>query len=195
MELKHKIKSIHAGLDPWNHDNGLAWYRNANKTLRGLAVEHGHSLETVAGIAAVLSPGTRWEQNLRDVMAVLQDGADAVVTTYHPNQVKAVKLLNGDTFDAVACKNKNTGNKVRSFYDNLLRPDDSEAVTIDRWVVRALYRDADKKLSRVFSSAKVYDEIADAFRKVAADRGLRPCELQAMVWLQVRPGSDQMDLF
>lgn len=186
MIPKKHLNVILENIEPWNETNGRTWYADAKREIEKLANTYGRTVETVTGIVAVLSPGCKWSSNIADAEEVLKYGSDAVVTTYGANKEKAVRILNGETFETVANRNKRTGRKVRAFYDNLLNPETSNAVTIDRWIIRAVYGKQDEKIERSVFASNLYEKLSGIIADAARARDLRPHELQAMVWLQIR---------
>ena len=93
----------------------------------------------------------------------------------------------------VMSKSKRYGNKVRAFYDNILSPKFSERVTVDTHATRAAFDNLDltiKHITWIFGSAKGYNTVASAYQSLAKELNLRPCEVQAAIWLTVK---DKMD--
>jgi hypothetical protein len=177
--IKREIDKI----DPWNYDNGLTWYHEAHDEAVTLGADFSIGTERAAAIIAVLSPGTSWERNLKDARLVCEQGEYATVTTYPANKAKALKILSSSVwFEQVR------GNKVRSFFDNIIAPDTSQAVTLDRHMLRFICKTWDDKcLNRIFSSKRNYQAIAERIRRRAKKIGIRPCQLQAALWLEVKP--------
>jgi len=169
-------------LDPWNVDWGAAWYREAHTEAVKLGEEHGIGTDKAAAILAVLSPGAKWEHNIEDARAVCIDGWAAVVTTYPANKEKALNILKSSNHTQFV-----RGKKVRAFYENINYPGSSAAVTLDRHMLRFLLRTEDnKELCKVFASPKRYERLAEEIRRKAYREGLKPNQLQAMLWLQLR---------
>lgn len=71
-----------------------------------------------------------------------------------------------------------SGQKVRAFQANLLG--DQQAVTVDVWMMRAFQRDGDAP------TAKEYDDISAATRKVAKQFGVSPAQMQAALWVGIK---------
>jgi hypothetical protein len=79
--------------------------------------------------------------------------------------------------------------KVRSFYNNILAPGADDSVTIDTHQTRAMMLKIDYPESAYGAIAKVgprYQFFADQVRTVAAERGLHPHQVQAIMWEQWR---------
>ena len=156
---------------------GLAWYQDAHDWCKDIATQHELSLETVVGIVAALSPACAWEKNLADALAIIQHGELAIVSTYGLNKDKALVILDGsEPLDVLG------GHKVRSFYHNILCPNDTAHVTIDRHAIRVVAETT--KLNVV--PDKDYYLIADMYKDAARELELVPCQLQAIAWLVQR---------
>lgn len=169
-----------------NSSAGRHWYSAAHDEAVSLSEKYPISTERAAAIIAVLSPGTSWEQNIKDAWELCEFKHDAIVTTYPLNKHKALAIFEGrPLFDYVR------GNKVRSFFDNIARPEISTAVTLDRHMLRFMLQSKDdRELQKVFSSSRNYSAMSERIRRHAYKRGLKPHELQAMLWLQVREDSN-----
>ena len=68
-----------------------------------------------------------------------------------------------------------SGNKVRSFAENLCGNFDS--VTIDVWILRYFGMDENKAISD-----KLYAKISDKIRRIARKTGYSPAAIQAILW-------------
>jgi hypothetical protein len=91
-----------------------------------------------------------------------------------------------DTLRDIACPETSPSRKVRSFGCNVRTAGEpcehgTACVTIDRW---AHYVATDGERKDV-PSGPLYERIADAYRQVAAERGIAPAILQAIVWVTV----------
>ncbi len=71
-----------------------------------------------------------------------------------------------------------SGQKVTSFQANLLG--DNNAVTVDSWMMRVFGKDHDNP------SAKEYEDLAAATRKVAKIYGITPAQMQAALWVGIK---------
>ena len=158
---------------------GFHWYDDGRAFCRDLALEFEAPLEVVANVVAALSPRNRWEQNKADARAFVQayrwyEEVPPSACTFRSNRDAAWRALDGAPI---------SGRKVTSFAANLAG--DNDAVTVDTWAVRAATNGA---LSLVPNDT-VYHEVARAYRAVAAEVGLTPCQVQAIVWVTVRNAS------
>ena len=171
--MKHLI-SILPRLTPsdWNHRH---WYFTAHGQLIDLASELSISLDTACAVTAVLSPRLPWDWNINEVRKVARGLPSSA---YGDNVRKAIRLLDGESPESVV-----SGQKVTSFYRNLLNPSCTETVTVDTWALRAW--SGDLGLTKAITP-KQYGLIAEDYRAVARKIGLLPSELQASVWEFIR---------
>jgi hypothetical protein len=160
-------------------DQDILWYETASAQVAALAEEFDVSLDTCAGIVAALSVQQAWDTangrmpNLDRARELLSTG-DA--KTFKDPVRKANRILAGERpLDVLS------GNKVRSFYRNLAAPGQTDAVTLDRWMARAVGIPQSR-----LASAKTYETVADSFRLAASQLGISPDALQASVWTVVR---------
>lgn len=156
---------------------GLEWYRRARAEGRAL----GRTLHTGVGVIAALSPMQAWDTNiaLANKLAATHAAGEPMPTSgygFKRNTAKAWAILNGARpLDVLG------GDKVRSFYRNMLGC--GHSVTVDRWAVRIALGDTahDGKVP-----PGEYENMADAFRRVAASLGITAQHLQAATWVWIR---------
>lgn len=164
---------------------GIEWYKQANLFCHGLSIKFEIELSVVCGIMSALSPGTNYEQNKKDVFALIsanKDGGRRNVrfTTYGQNVLKAQDIYSGvrNPFEAFSVK---TGAKTYNFFHNLLDPSSAEFVTIDRHAFTIATEQTYKGLTM-----KQYEKVADWYKRAADKLGLIPCQLQAILWVDYR---------
>ena len=171
-------------------DTGLNWYKVANKLCREMALKYDLRLSQVVGIVSALSPGTSWERNLIDAVALIDglsngiDVYDIVVTTYSINKFKAYDIFVSDLFHNDIYKlllgSSKDINKTSSFYLNILNPTESGRVTIDRHSIRValgLVNTPDQSLTE-----KRYFALQEAYNIAGAKVGISGLEIQAVTW-------------
>lgn len=177
------ILSLLERADGLDRQAGLTWYQQAHDWCRTWASEMLMPLETVAGVLAVLSPRNKWERNLADTLTVLRAHKVGIhpayikVATYGTNKAKAFQIAAGK-LDALS------GVKVTSFWDNILRPESSKAVTVDVWAARIAAGDLRDNPGTI--SPKRYNEIAEGYLEAAEFTGLMPHQVQAVTWMAAR---------
>ncbi len=176
---------------PEDKYNGMCWYEEAKMNCELLSYETPYTVEQIAGIMATVSPGMVWDENESAPKRILDLHWNGVpsyewtgFSTYPHNLEKAERIMDED-MSAVK------GDKVTNFYKNIMG--DTQAVTIDRWMVRVMMDDPFYGTSRggtkdkaTMSSSKVYNALADCVREAARLIGINPRELQAIVWTYYR---------
>src|SRR5207245_6654817 len=130
----------------------------------------GRPVRSICACLAVLSPRCKWPR-VKDACRELLAGNHASGIFGH-NVAKAERILaspNGIPIDP------QTAPKTWAFWQNLWHPDDPKPVTLDSWMFRAHGLPASIRLG-------TYHKLAAAYRSVAAELGLIPNQLQAIVW-------------
>jgi len=157
-------------------DAGMAWYPQARALAETLRPDN---VAMAAGVIAAMSQTTMWQDNVKRATAALMDGdvrhLTHVVTKVH-------RIMAGEApLDVLS------GEKVRSFYLNIMGESDSlESVTVDRHAI-------DIAVGRVLSNAERakairgkagYSKVAQMYIDCANSLGtLTGAELQAIVWV------------
>ena len=188
MTLTKNLRKVAKQATPEHWKQGKVWYSEAHEFCKALASVSIYTQAQVTGALAALSPQTSWSINKRATADLVVKGTCEGYTGYTANVDKAKRILAGESISTVLCANPRHGAKVRSFFDNILNPSTSELVTIDTHAIRAAYNivEVPRQISNsVFSSSK-YHEVSDAYRKIAKEYSMRPCELQAVLWLTVK---------
>jgi len=128
----------------------------------------------------VLSPRVRWAQNLDDAMAIATDAFDHEPSAFGTNIQKASVILSDFATDSEA-EEMVGGKKVQAFVDNIRFPLHSQAVVIDTWMCKLFEipgRDIELK--------GVYEALAKGVQVAAHAYHMRPCEAQAIAWVNTR---------
>ena len=164
------------------HNSNVTWYQDANDLMLETAIKHEMSIESVCGIFAAMSPQLSWERNKLEALQFCEHGLLAGgYMQSGANLLKANRIRNGENPLHVL-----GGNKVLSFYDNLLRPDDSLAVTVDRHAIKiamyGIYFNQTGILASRSITPKAYDLVADAYRNAASICHLMPHQIQSATW-------------
>ena len=162
---------------------GYKWYQEAHDLAKAEADKAGVSLDTACQVLAILSPGTSWENNVKSFQNMLYaffHGHDINwfnVTTYSEMKKKAWAVLHG--LDAL--KPTKTNPKIYSFYKNILNPSGEDHVTIDRHAIRVLQGSV--KTGAEGINLSQYRQAESVYKEAAQNFGLKPCQLQAVLWL------------
>lgn len=187
-----------ADATPEQRGKGLRDYEEYRAAAEDMAAHFEIEPNVVIGMIAATSPQREIEDNFADIEHVLTQLAtlppEVIIETSLPalaqqvtpgpvlpaNIIKALRIYQGEQPDAVL-----RGNKVRSFYSNLTDPAGSQAVTLDTHMVRAITGDErydTDSAGTVTTSAGKYAALSAAVRRVAAEEGLLPSQVQAIVW-------------
>jgi hypothetical protein len=172
-----------------NGEEGKSWYKEANVLAQGLADKYKLELGIVAQVIATLSPSVKWDTNVKDAVNLIDAfykrgylGAKSItVSTYGPQKEKAIQILLGNTLIGPY----NGGLKVYNFYKNILDPSNSFYVTIDRHAARILVGDDKRPKPQAISHIN-YVKYAAVYKLIAQELKIKPCELQAITWVQFR---------
>jgi hypothetical protein len=127
---------------------------------------------------SALSPRNKWSRNISDTVDLIRKGRKAKVATYNANKFKALAILEADYPEEV--ETLLNGTKIVSFYNNIMYPAKADHVTIDIHAMRSV------SFKGNIASKGAYDSIKNAYVKASEILGLRPHELQAIVWSVVR---------
>lgn len=157
--------------------SGINWYREGNLWCQRVADEYDLSLVTVCGIVSALSPATNWLQNKRDAINIIERKRGYKCGTYGANVAKARAILK----TGIPQFNVKTGPKTYNFFYNLLEPDNSAFICIDRHAFTIATGEP-----YVGMTPKRYRDIAEQYRKASVKLCLLPNELQAVLWVDYR---------
>lgn len=193
LRIERNILSVYVRANDLDRAEGLHWYQMAYDTAKVISDKFNVSLPQSVGVIAALSPGRNWGMNLLEAEDFIKEytkgrrGADLpVVGTYgHRNIRKAIRILEGEPPMHVL-----GGNKVRSFYMNIVSPLNSLEVTIDRHAKGLAVRSNSIKGATTEEDAIVtnaeYPYYAKHYVKLAERLGLIPHQLQAICWVTWR---------
>jgi hypothetical protein len=185
----HNLRVVYQTATDEERQLGQTWYQDAHSHAEAMAARHGVSTTTAIGVIAALSPGLDWDLNLSQAEEFIQAYQGGARGKWLPkvgvygqrNRDKASKILGGsDPLDVLG------GDKVRSFYQNLLDPQDHGPVTIDRHAYSALNRRKLTEKELVAIKARRYRTAERAYSIVAKQLGLVPSQFQAIIWLAWR---------
>jgi len=167
------------------------WYKQSSDKLKK---RYKGDYALMAGLIASTSPRFTVKRNINTSKAIYADfkklGKDNFIKNALDNKadfLKTYKLINAHfnniirvlTFDFASEKlPKLSGLKVNSFFENLTG--NFEAVTLDIWMIRYF------KYNKDYLTIRPYKMFSRIIRKLAYKEGLKPCELQAMLWTKIR---------
>jgi hypothetical protein len=185
-----------------------SYYRYRDITFR-VAEAQGYPGRIGAAVFAALSPNNDYTGNLRDMRVILAASRKPVgidgfnVATYGNNKRKAWSILRYglDPLEVI------TANKTRNFFLNVCNPDDPHPVTIDGhmfWIYYGRRGRVSARGEQRVNAAKVtprlYEEIAEATRQLAIEKGVITNQAQAILWQTYRRihnimRSQQLEIF
>lgn len=148
------------------------WYIDAEKVAHEVAKNLDADLEVGASVVSAFSPRERWTNNV--AKAVAFSLGQKVVGL--PNNLKMAKKALALGFDAL------NGQKTNAFARAIAGNED--AVVIDVWMLRAL------GIEKKSPTQSQYVEMARAVRKTAAEYGMTPRAMQALIWIIVRGSAE-----
>lgn len=163
---------------------GNQWYFDANEIALQYAADYDTVDMAAASIIAVYSRNNQWLPNLNDTRIFLggdyQRGMEAVW-----ERAQTLLALNTglwqDYYSVVMGK---SAFKESGFADNIMYPDTSIRVTLDRWMFRAMGIAAAMKLK-----FEHWLMVEDMFNRLASEYGFEHGhQLQAFVWVIIRDG-------
>ncbi len=211
VDVESNIERIFAHATREDILGGMNWYADAAKTLAAHAAANGLNPGTAFGVAAIISAGKAWDGengNLQTAIRMLEDFAangtiisdDNYGLRSYESVRKCENLMQQDLdnpLDAVYLNgNDNMGNvvggrKVRSFASNFageygLSWGNSYLATMDAHMGRVVFGDPTRKYQDSGFGNAAYTIGENAVVNVAANNNIKPCQLQAIVWVVVR---------
>jgi hypothetical protein len=157
---------------------GKRWYQTAHTFAHGLSKRHKITVSQAAGIIAALSPQTPWSRNMAIADTFCRTGDAGTLR----GSVRKARAIRAGADPLAVLK----GPKTTAFYANILDPSGPE-VTIDRHaadVACGVRRGRAYRPEIRMESG--YHQVADAYRAVAAELGMRGNVVQAITWLAWR---------
>ena len=158
----------------------IAWYADAKLLARRRALAAGVPIGRYLGVVAATSPMQQWSTKDGRRFPNL-DAADRVIRWHRggvdrpgtlPNNARVAKLiLDGRKPTDVL------GPKTRAFFLALTGRDE---IVLDRWALRAI------GWPRETITEAEYPAASEPYELAAAKLGIRPSELQAATWTQIR---------
>ena len=180
------ILRVYRKATPEDVEAGLEWYARALREAKHISKACGLPVSTVVGVMAALSPNNRWERNKVDAFSMCSAytkgmGLDTFrVSTYFRMKVKAWSILEDSLTDDDAILDRLNGQKIRSFYSNIMGLDE---VTIDGHALNIArgYRE-NLTSDKTNIGVRQYRELQEAYVRAAKRAKVRPHEMQAITW-------------
>jgi hypothetical protein len=159
-------RSLAANISETERENSKAWYRMARCHAHAVALTLGVSLECGASILSAFSPRVTWNRNC----VLAHAFANGEVVACLGNSIRAAERAKTMGFGAL------NGKKTNAFARNIAG--DLNAVTIDAWMLRPFGMKS--------VSVRNYRILSEAIRTVAAESGMTPADMQALLWIRIR---------
>lgn len=190
------------------------WYQNANDFCFANAFRHNLynttgkklSLRQLAGITAALSPLASWNHNKSLVekfisLAIENESTENLqklgcLSLGREKATAIFALCNDFKNDDVAIKNVLNGDKIKSFYDNIVYHETSQNVTIDRHALSIalgfkLSSDGFQKNSMTKAQ---YQFFVNCYLKAAKKVNLTGLTIQAITWVVWRKRHNEIKM-
>jgi len=160
---------------------GKNWYKKAHAFAAGLSKDI--TLEQSAGIIAALSPQKSWSTNQKLAKSFILDGKRSGHTGVFI--LKCERILMTEQVEEIATILN--GNKITSFFYNILYPENFGPVTIDRHAIGIAVNGPKRRvLGNLSLTDNQYRGIEQAYILAAEQLGIFPHELQAITWVKYR---------
>lgn len=173
--------------DQTSDEDRTDWYWAAREFAEELSDRYGVSVMTVAGIIAALSPMKRWSENKR-----LTENFFEGVHVGHMNTFlnKAICIYlerrTSTTDDILEILN---GNKIRSFFTNIMFPLEADTVTIDRHALSVALGRKTTQLDYSNMTNDQYEFFVQCYKEAAKKLGESPVLVQSATWVWYRKQS------
>lgn len=154
------------------------WYVEANLYASKLANEFNVLLSVACGVIAALSPLKSWNENKLIAYSFFKSGKGKHTKCFIDKALQ-IKLSNGDVETIAMILN---GNKVISFFINILEPNQENFVTIDRHALSiAIGRNILENEGRGITF-KQYEFFVNCYRIAGLKAGISAVLMQSITW-------------
>lgn len=188
--LESNILTAYQAAGEVDSQEGLYWYFKAHDIAGTLGAQYGVGAECAAYVIAALSPNNPWETNVANADMLLARIIRGKIeshgyTTFNGNVEKAKNIVRAFLEGDSRWRENLRGPKVTAFARLIADPELADVVVID---THAAHIAIGKTFpwGELRMTPKQLARIADAYRAVADEVGLRACELQAITWVWKR---------
>ncbi len=166
------------------------WYAEANFFAYGLSKKYDVPLSVACGVIASLSPLKSWDENKRIANSFLHNGKGMHTKCFIDKAVQ-IKQSNGDVETIASILN---GNKIISFFINILEPHQQNFVTIDRHALSiAIGRNLTETEQRGVTFNQ-YQFFVNAYNVAGTKAGISPVLMQSITWETWRQNKKKQDV-
>lgn len=191
--VKDNLREMHECLSYSFIEENKYWYNQMQFWCKELSDKIDVPLTPVVGVFAALSPMCSLRQN-----KIICEGYFAGFEKHTKSQIdKANRITSfwGYLTDDYETQKKQImtylgGMKTKSFFDNIISPNESKLVTLDRHAIRIAT--GEKRLS---ITDKMYKFLEECYLEVAKEVGLSGLQLQAVLWQHWRDSNNKSQHF
>lgn len=178
-KVTNKILKVY---DQATEEEKFDWYKDANAFAKSIAKSSDHKDVAIAcGVIAALSPMNLWSNNKRMAKEAMESGVATGSTTVLRKKANDILVCSGSEDEILRILN---GNKICSFFKNMLYPAINSDVTIDRHAISvALGRNIGNRDEYKSLTAKQYQFFADAYKRAAKKRNATALMMQSVTWV------------
>lgn len=188
-EMVDNILTAFLRSQPENVGQGLHWYQDAHDMTKMWSKRYGVSHEVAAGVMAAMSPNMSWEENIRLAETFLANKGEMKGGMLGVSLDRARRIYNGEPPTAALAPKgagDSGGHKVFNFYTNIIDPQRTDAVTVDRHafdVAMGYVAGVDKPpLDRASDYAAVAQAYRTAAKMMSVNADVLPQQVQALTW-------------
>jgi len=139
-------------------------------------------LQKACGVVAALSPMKTWEQNKVCALTMVETGV-AKHTECFSNKAKRILESDGEIDTIMDILN---GNKIQSFFMNILKPETSDEITIDRHALSvALGGWIEDDMAQGITMSQ-YEFFVNCYKLAGLKRQIRGVLMQSATWMRFR---------
>ena len=178
-KVKNRILNIYGKS---NDSDRLDWYKDAHDYATLLSKRYSVSVAKCVGVISALSPVKTWSQNKQCADSFLKTGDARHMKTF---ENKAIEIVNSNGTDN-SIKDILRGRKIISFYDNIMYPNTSREVTIDRHALSIALGWWIKDEDYAGMTDKQYKFFQDCYIYTSEILGIPPLLLQSSTWVRFR---------
>lgn len=190
LTLKTCVKNIlsvynSANLETSNEN----WYIEANRFAQSLATKYNVKLSIACGVIASLSPLKSWTENKIIADSFLKNGKGKH-TKLFVDKANQIKLSNGDAETIALILN---GNKIISFFVNILEPLQENFVTIDRHALSIILGRNIIENEGVGITYNQYQFFVSCYNVAGLKAKISPVLMQSITWVAWRQNKKTKD--
>lgn len=190
LTLKKCVKNI---LSVYNSSNletsNENWYIEANQFAKSLAIKYDVSLPIACGIIAALSPLKSWTENKLIADSFLKNGKGKHIKLF-VDKATQIKNSNSDVETIALILN---GNKIISFFVNILEPLQQNFVTIDRHALSIILGRNILERESVGITYNQYQFFVNCYNIAGLKAKISPVLMQSITWVTWRQNKKTKD--